>query len=104
MAPESLGFKIVFVRLNVQDISEYYYGMCNQGLWPLMHFMISNCHFTTQQWRRYERVNRNFAEIAAKEAKPGDLLWVQDFHLALTPRLVRDRRRDLDVPKGVDFL
>jgi len=62
--------------------------MCNRGLWPLMHFMTPNCHFSTQQWNRYERVNRNFAEIAAKEAQPGDVLWVQDFHLALTPRLV----------------
>ncbi len=65
-SPESLGFKIVFVRLNDQDISDYYYGMCNRGLWPLMHFMISNCHFTAQYWSRYEHVNRNFAEIAIK--------------------------------------
>jgi trehalose 6-phosphate synthase/phosphatase len=97
MAPETLRFKIVFVQLNEQDISDYYYGMCNRGLWPLMHFMISNCHFSAQYWSRYERVNRNFAEIAAKEAKPGDLLWVQDFHLALTPRLVRERRHELPI-------
>ena len=96
-SPQSLGFKIVFVRLNDQDISDYYYGMCNRGLWPLMHFMISNCHFTAQYWSRYEHVNRNFAEIAIKGAKPADLLWIQDFHLALTPRLVRERRRDLRI-------
>jgi alpha,alpha-trehalose-phosphate synthase [UDP-forming] len=97
MVPEGSRFKIFFVRLNEQDISDYYYGMCNRELWPLMHFMISNCHFTTQYWSRYEAVNRNFAGIAAKEAKPGDLLWVQDFHLALTPRFVRERRRELPI-------
>ena len=97
LPPENPRFKIVFVRLNDQDISDYYYGMCNRGLWPLMHFMTPNCHFSTQHWSRYERVNRNFAEIAAKEAQPGDVLWVQDFHLALTPRLMRERRPDLSI-------
>jgi trehalose 6-phosphate synthase/phosphatase len=95
--PESPRFKIVFVPLNDKDVSDYYYGMCNRGLWPLMHFMTPNCHFSTQHWNRYERVNRNFAEIAVKEAQPGDMLWVQDFHLALTPRLVRERRPDLSI-------
>ena len=97
LPPENPRFKIVFVRLNDQDVSDYYYGMCNRGLWPLMHFMTPNCHFSTQHWSRYERVNRNFAEIAAKEAQPGDVLWVQDFHLALTPRLMRERRPDLSI-------
>jgi trehalose 6-phosphate synthase/phosphatase len=95
--PENPRFKIIFAPLNDQDISDYYYGMCNRGLWPLMHFMTPNCHFSTQHWSRYERVNRNFAEIAAQEAKPGDTLWVQDFHLALTPRLVRERRPELSI-------
>ena len=94
---ENPRFKIVFARLNDQDVTDYYYGMCNRGLWPLMHFMTPNCHFSTQHWNRYERVNRNFAEIAIKEARPGDVLWVQDFHLALTPRLVRERRPDLSI-------
>ena len=95
--PENPRFKSVFARLNDQDVTDYYYGMCNRGLWPLMHFMTPNCHFSTQHWNRYERVNRNFAEIATKEARPGDVLWVQDFHLALTPRLVRERRPDLSI-------
>jgi trehalose 6-phosphate synthase/phosphatase len=94
---ENPRFKIVFARLNDQDVSDYYYGMCNRGLWPLMHFMTPNCHFSTQHWSRYERVNLHFAEIAVNEAKAGDVLWVQDFHLALTPRLVRERRSDLPI-------
>jgi trehalose 6-phosphate synthase/phosphatase len=88
-------FKIIFAPLGEQDISEYYHGMCNRGLWPLMHFMTPNCHFSTHQWSRYIRVNNTFAAIAAEQAHPGDLLWVQDFHLALVPRIIRDRRTDL---------
>jgi trehalose 6-phosphate synthase len=97
MPPGDPRFKIVFAPLGEQDISDYYHGMCNRGLWPLMHFMTPNCHFSTQQWNRYVRVNQTFARIAADEATAGDLLWVQDFHLALVPRLVRERRHDLPI-------
>jgi trehalose 6-phosphate synthase/phosphatase len=97
MPPDKPRFKIVFAPLSEQDISEYYHGMCNRGLWPLMHFMTPNCHFVAHQWNRYTRVNRAFAEIAANEAQPGDSLWIQDFHLALVPRFVRERRRDIPI-------
>ncbi len=90
-------FRIMFAPLGEQDISDYYYGMCNRALWPLMHLMIPRSHFSRRHWQRYERVNRRFAEIAAREAAPGDLLWVQDFHLALVPQYVRERRADLPI-------
>jgi len=57
-----------------------------------MHFMTPKCHFSTQQWNRYVRVNQAFARIACEESAAGDLLWVQDFHLALAPHLVRQQR------------
>jgi alpha,alpha-trehalose-phosphate synthase [UDP-forming] len=97
MPADKPRFKIIFAPLSEHDVSNYYYGMCNRGLWPLMHFMTPNCHFSTQHWRRYESVNRVFAEIAAREAKAGDVLWVQDFHLGLVPQIVRERRHDIPI-------
>ena len=90
-------FRIVFAPLGEQDISDYYYAMCNRALWPLMHLMIQRTHFSRQHWQRYERVNRGFAEIAAREANGGDFLWVQDFHLALVPQFVREQRGDIPI-------
>ncbi len=90
-------FQIVFCPLNERDISNYYYGMCNRGLWPLMHFMTANCHFNSLHWRYYEAVNRSFAALAAAEAAEDDVVWVQDFHLALVPRLLREQRRRLPI-------
>jgi trehalose 6-phosphate synthase/phosphatase len=97
MPPRDPRFKIIFAPLGEQDISDYYHGMCNRGLWPLMHFMTPKCHFSTQQWSRYVRVNQVFARIACEEAAPSDLLWVQDFHLALVPHLVRQQRGQLPI-------
>jgi trehalose 6-phosphate synthase/phosphatase len=97
MPPGDPRFKIIFAPLTEHDISDYYYGMCNRGIWPLMHFMTPNCHFSTQHWTRYERVNRVFAEIAVRESHPDEVLWVQDFHLALVPRLVRQHRPEMPI-------
>ena len=97
MPPERSRFSMMFPRLTERDIAYYYYGMCNRGLWPLMHLMANNCHFEPQNWSYYERVNDAFAELAANEAAPGDVIWVQDFHLALVPKLLRARRPDLPI-------
>jgi trehalose 6-phosphate synthase/phosphatase len=90
-------FAMSFVQLGERDVSLYYYGLCNRALWPLMHSMISNCHFNTGHWRQYVLVNERFAERAVAEADSGDALWIQDFHLALTPAKIRARRSDLPI-------
>ncbi|MGH7950094.1 MAG: alpha,alpha-trehalose-phosphate synthase (UDP-forming), partial [Candidatus Binataceae bacterium] len=92
-------FVLVSVPLSERDVSDYYYGMCNRGLWPLMHLMTPNCHFNAEHWSNYQAVNDRFAARATAELRAGDALWVQDFHLALTPRMVRER--DTGVPIGL---
>jgi trehalose 6-phosphate synthase/phosphatase len=90
-------FDLVFMQLSEREVSEYYWGMSNRGIWPLMHFMTPNCHFNTRHWLTYQKVNQMFAKMAAAEAMPGDLLWIQDFHLALSPAMVRERAPDTPI-------
>jgi trehalose 6-phosphate synthase/phosphatase len=97
MPPADPRFELVFVDLTERDVSQYYYGMCNRGLWPLMHFMTPICHFNRAHWNSYQRVNQNFAAVIAEESRTGDLVWVQDFHLALTPRMIRANRPGLSI-------
>ncbi|HEY6394172.1 MAG TPA: trehalose-6-phosphate synthase [Candidatus Binataceae bacterium] len=97
MPPAEPRFSLEFIQLSQRDISNYYYGMCNRGLWPLMHFMTPNCHFSRLNWDSYQRVNEIFAAKAAEIACPGDTVWIQDFHLALVPQRLRARRRDLPI-------
>jgi trehalose 6-phosphate synthase/phosphatase len=99
MPRDNPRFVLAFPRLTERDISNYYYGMCNRGLWPLMHYMVSNCYFDATHWDYYKRVNRIFAELAAQQAAEGDVVWVQDFHLALVPQLFRSQRSG--VPVGI---
>jgi trehalose 6-phosphate synthase/phosphatase len=97
LPPREPRFSIIFPSLSERDISQYYYGMCNRGLWPLMHFMCLNCHFESTHWTNYQRVNGIFAETAARNASRDSVVWVQDFHLALVPKLLRALRPDLPI-------
>jgi len=97
MPPHNPSFDLVFAELTERDVSNFYYGMCNQGLWPLMHYMTPLCRFNKIQWHNYQRVNMNFASIAATEASPASVVWVQDFHLAITPMMIRARRPELPI-------
>jgi trehalose 6-phosphate synthase len=97
MPPEAPRFGMLFPRLTERDIASYYWGMCNRALWPLMHFMTLNCSFDTAQWKTYCRVNRVFASAAAAETDHYDVAWIQDFHLGLTPRMLRERKPDLPI-------
>ena len=97
MPPGNPRFAMVFPRLTERDISSYYYGMCNGALWPLMHFMTLNCSFDGADWQSYCHVNRMFAKTAEAEASNYDFVWVQDFHLALVPKLLRERNRRLPI-------
>jgi trehalose 6-phosphate synthase/phosphatase len=90
-------FDLVFVDLSERDVSQFYYGMCNQALWPLMHYMTPICHFNRGQWLNYQRVNMNFASIAGAEASSSSIVWVQDYHLAIAPMMIRARRPELPI-------
>ncbi|MCL2733714.1 MAG: trehalose-6-phosphate synthase, partial [Actinomycetia bacterium] len=50
-----------------------------------------------RQWASYEAYNRAFAKALAQEAADGAAVLVQDYHLALAPRMLRDLRPDLRI-------
>jgi trehalose-6-phosphate synthase len=46
---------------------------------------------------RYRDANAHYASLVEEEAHPGDLVWVNDFHLCLVPSTLRARGRGLRV-------
>jgi trehalose 6-phosphate synthase/phosphatase len=42
-------------------------------------------------------VNQAFADAALEVLRPGDLLWIHDYHLMLLPQLIRARRPHLSI-------
>ena len=84
--------------LSPDDHERYYAGFSNSALWPLCHIAYVRPRFERADWERYQDVNRRFAEAAIEEAGTGPaLVFVQDYHLALAARFIKQRRPDLRV-------
>ena len=82
------------IELSAGEVQRYYDGFSNGVLWPLLHYQLDKLPLTSEGWETYERVNRRFANAIVDEYKPGDLIWVHDYQLALVPGLVRQRLPD----------
>ena len=90
---------IVTVWLRKEEVENYYEGFCNGTLWPLFHYFPERAIYNPTYWDWYVRVNERFAEAVASVYRPGDLIWVHDYHLMLAPAILR-RRLGPDAPIG----
>jgi trehalose 6-phosphate synthase len=63
------------------DYDQYYNGFANRVLWPLFHYRPGLIDFQRSDFSGYLRVNEQFARHLAPLLKPGDIVWVHDYHL-----------------------
>jgi trehalose 6-phosphate synthase len=90
--PASPAYTLRRVWLTAEEQSGYYYGLANEGLWPLCHVAFVRPAFRENDWLQYQAVNERFADAVVQEAKQDDpIVLVQDYHFALLPRLIRQR-------------
>ena len=97
--PGEPAYTLKRVWLTKEEEDGYYYGFANEGLWPLCHITHNRPEFRLEDWAHYRKVNEKFAdalleEIAGEEAP---LVLVQDYHLALLPSLIKEKRPDAKV-------
>ena len=80
------------VWLSDEEEKGYYYGISNEGLWPLCHIAHARPTFRAEDWTYYQRINERFADAVVQEVDSADpIVLVQDYHFALLPRLIRER-------------
>lgn len=90
--PDQPSYQIRRVWLSREEERGYYYGFSNEGLWPLCHMAYTRPVFRTEDWEHYKAVNARFADVVVEEARTADpVILVQDYHMALLPRMIRDR-------------
>lgn len=77
------GYHMASVPLSQEEVEKFYLGFSNKTLWPLFHDMLGNCRFSKENWQAYREVNHRFADIVAGHAAEDDLIWIQDYQLAL---------------------
>jgi trehalose 6-phosphate synthase len=90
--PSAPAYKLRRVWLTEEEQDGYYYGLANEGLWPLCHIAFVRPVFRESDWQLYERVNERFADAVAQEARTdAPIVLVQDYHFALAPKMIRER-------------
>ncbi len=97
--PDDPRYSLRRVWLSKEEEQGYYYGFANEGLWPLCHIAHTRPLFRASDWQHYQDVNRKFMSAVLEEiknvAKP--VVLVQDYHFALLPRLIKEKRPDARV-------
>lgn len=89
--PDNPAYEIRRILMTAEEEDGYYYGFANEGLWPLCHLAHVRPVFRSSDWERYKEINDRFAMAVIEEAKTDNpVVLVQDYHLALVPKIVRD--------------
>lgn len=86
--------KFVPIELTDQEVEGYYNQFSNGVLWPTFHYLIDRLPNEAPEWETYKAINERFADEIAASYRPGDQIWVHDFHLMLLPQLLRNRLPD----------
>jgi trehalose 6-phosphate synthase len=90
--PSAPAYTLRRIWLTAEEQNGYYYGLANEGLWPLCHVAFVRPAFREEDWNQYQAVNERFADAVVQEAKRDDpIVLVQDYHFALLPRMIRQR-------------
>ncbi|MGA8708042.1 MAG: trehalose-6-phosphate synthase [Steroidobacteraceae bacterium] len=96
--PEDPAYTLRRVWLSEAEEQGYYYGLANEGLWPLCHLAYVRPAFRGEDWAAYQVVNRKFADVVAREASSAQpLVLIQDYHFVLLPGMVRARRPEATI-------
>ncbi|MGW7048765.1 alpha,alpha-trehalose-phosphate synthase (UDP-forming) [Streptomyces avermitilis] len=95
------GVRMLDVDADVH--ADAYNGIANSVLWFVHHMLyqtplepVFDAEFR-HQWAAYETYNHAFAAALAEEAAEGAAVLVQDYHLSLVPRMLRELRPDLRI-------
>ncbi len=93
---ENPRFTLRRLWLTPREEEGYYNGISNSALWPLCHIVYTKPRFSRCDWETYRDVNKRFCDAVLDEAGNSPaIVFVQDFHLALLPRLLRNARPNL---------
>lgn len=97
--PENPRYTLRRVWLTKEEEKGYYQGFSNEGLWPLCHIAHTRPTFRAADWEQYKKVNAIFADAVLEEMAETEqpVVIVQDYHFALLPKLIKERRPDARV-------
>jgi len=99
IADDDTKYQVRYLSPSAETFDRYYNVVSNRILWFVHHYLFDAPRtprfgrWVRDAWRDYVAVNRQFAD-ALGEADGEPAFLVQDYHLSLVPRMLRERRPD----------
>ncbi|MGH2672393.1 MAG: alpha,alpha-trehalose-phosphate synthase (UDP-forming), partial [Actinomycetota bacterium] len=93
---EGAAQRVRYVDIPEQQYDGYYNGIANGILWFAHHYLWDIARTpsfgekTEHEWADYVEANRAFARALSAEAKNDPIFLIQDYHLTLVPRMLRE--------------
>ncbi|KAJ1957672.1 Trehalose-6-P synthase/phosphatase complex subunit [Linderina pennispora] len=88
-------FETVPVFVSDKEFEGHYSRFCKQLLWPAFHYIMPEMpHWHGWEKSAYEAALstcQKFADRIVEIYREGDVIWVNDYHLMLLPKLIRER-------------
>jgi len=100
---DTSGARVRMLGIEATTFHRAYNAVANRTLWFLHHMLFSAStepvfdETFRREWAAFREYDDAFAVAIAEEAAPGAVVAVQDYHLTLTPSLLRARRPDLRI-------
>ena len=79
------------IDMTAEEHDRYYNEFSNSTLWPLLHSMPELMTFDRRNAAVYRAVNGRFVDALQPLLRPGDLIWIHDYHLMAMPAMLRER-------------
>ncbi|HKT10396.1 MAG TPA: trehalose-6-phosphate synthase [Terriglobia bacterium] len=97
--PDDPHYTLRRVWLSKEEEQGFYLGFANEGLWPLCHIAHTRPTFREADWKQYKAVNQKFARAVLEEMEGTQepAVLIHDYHFALLPRMVKEKRPDARV-------
>jgi trehalose 6-phosphate synthase len=97
------GLAVRMIDIESATFHRAYNAIANSTLWFVHHMLYATPMAPSfdatfrREWASFETYNQAFAQALAAEAAEGAKVLVQDYHLPLAPRMLRELRPDLRI-------
>ena len=91
------AFNYLPVFIFKDQYDKYYNGFSNSVIWPLFHYFPSFAEYNLEHFDHYLLANEHFCEAIMRHLRPGDTVWIHDYHLMPLAQMLRSRMHDVTI-------
>eukprot|EP01059_Diplonema_ambulator_P019097 TRINITY_DN3189_c0_g1_i2.p1 TRINITY_DN3189_c0_g1~~TRINITY_DN3189_c0_g1_i2.p1 ORF type:complete len:778 (+),score=225.01 TRINITY_DN3189_c0_g1_i2:51-2384(+) len=80
--------------LTQEEAEDFYHRFCKGVLWPTMNYSLATSrrfHGIEELWVCHRKIMTYIADTVTTLYRPGDVIWIHDYHLLCLPAFIRRR-------------